>query len=193
MQRSFLTRALAVFFMVSASAFANLVENPGFETGSFAPEWTTVLAASGSNLSVFGLPNSGTNAAAFGASDGLDDAILQTLVTSAGQQYTFSFWLDASQGVEGNFMALWDGSQIFSTGAVAGGYQFYSFLETASSNTTVIGFAGNTPPSFYNLDDVCVDSPAGNCAAAAAVPEPSSLWLMMAGSLALGFARKRWA
>jgi hypothetical protein len=155
----------------------NIVANPGFETGDFSG-WTFTP---GAGVSTSG-SHSGTHNARFNASV-CCDMISQTLATTAGQSYTFSFWLFAGTvGASDQFDALWNGTQIYQDLGHSLGpfYQLLSFTEIASSNATTIAFQGQNTPSVSRLDDVTVQ----------AVPEPCTMVQLCLGSVVL-FARRR--
>jgi len=102
-----------------------------------------------------------------------------------GVNYNFSFWVSAADA-NGQFEAFWDGTQMLDlTGAGnnAPNYWHFMFHETATSASTVIEFAGNTPPGYYYLDDVSVAVP---------TPEPSGMALLVPGLIGVvGFIRQR--
>ena len=174
-------------------AGGNLVANPGFETGDFTG-WTltgtsdavgdTVVASAGFNS---WLPNSGTFFAALGAL-GSDSTLSQTIATTAGQSYTFSWFLGSDGSTPSDFSAFWNGSTILSLvdapatpgytrGTSTASYAFYSFTEVATSASTVIQFNSRNDQNFWALDDISVSVPA--------VPEPSSLVLSAIAALTL--------
>lgn len=145
-------------------------------------------AASGS---IFGVtstdPHSGTYAARFGSVDGLNDYIYQDLATTSGTIYDVNFYLDASQGVTGEFVALWNGTIFFTQpGDLPGGYFDYNFLLPATSGSSRLEFGGNSPPSYYYLDDISVVP-----TALSATPEPSAIFLFATGLMAIGGSIKR--
>jgi hypothetical protein len=182
-------------------AGGNLVANPGFETGDFTG-WAvagtfeavsnTVVAPDGFNS---WLPHSGSFFAALGAS-GSDSTLSQTIATTAGQTYTFSWFLGSDGSTPSNFSALWNGSTILSLvdapvtpgytrGTSTASYAFYTFTEVATSASTVIQFNSRNDQNYWALDDVSVS--------AAAVPEPSSLVLSAIAVLTVAsFAARRW-
>src|SRR3954471_18668173 len=84
---------------------ANLVTNPGFETGSFSG-WTTIPAATGSSFGVGntgpGTGGSGSFIAFFQASGSLNDAISQSFVTTPGSAYILSFFLNVISATPAN-------------------------------------------------------------------------------------------
>jgi outer membrane autotransporter protein len=161
--RGILVAAMATLagFCLSSTATAqqNLVQNPGFETGNF-DDWITIPAATGSDLHVFtgpdgGHPHSGIYFAGFGATQGLDDAILQNIQTMKGARYSLSFWV-ASNFANGQFQALWNGSVVYNTNAMglAPYVQIVVNNLVATSVLSVLTFQGETPPGFYDLDDI---------------------------------------
>jgi hypothetical protein len=183
---------VALLGLVPATAQAgNLVLNGTFATGDFT-DWTTTAAAHGS---LFGVntadplpPN--TFAAYFGGTSvGFYDTIQQSVPTTAGATYTFSFWLANDGGVPNfyAFNAFWGGLAVLqiANGSSAGfPYTLYSFTETATSSSTTILFQGFQVPGFFFLDDIVV-SPT-------IIPEPSSLALAGIGSVVMAGYVWRW-
>jgi hypothetical protein len=77
----------------------------------------------------------------------------------------------------------WGGTTIFDqTNIPANGWTQYSFIETASSNSTLLAFGLRQEASSSGLDDISV---------AAAVPEPSTWAMMLLGFAAIGFVAYR--
>jgi hypothetical protein len=95
--RSNLKLLCAIGIAVAATSqlvSANLIVNPGFETGDFTG-WTVSPAVSLSSLAVVASSaHSGTYTVSFGAS-GVDlDVISQSIATTQGTLYELSFWLE---------------------------------------------------------------------------------------------------
>lgn len=183
---------------------ANIVNNPGFETGSFAPWVTNTIAdhpwsVAGSN------PFEGTNYASTGcvgaqcitddtgATNPVGAWLYQDLATTPGTFYTLSFEF-ASAGQPGQeLQVLWGGSSVLDlVNLNSGPYILYTVGNLqATSETTRLAFLGRQDPSYDGLDAVCVSSD-GTCGTSA-VPEPATLSITAAGLCAaalLAFRRR---
>ena len=182
---------------------ANIVLNPGFETGNFT-SWT---ADSGlhwlvkmSDFIILG-PHSGTfyaNNSCLGASciTTPDSFLFQDLPTTINQTYTLTFWYD--RGISGpvkggsseELLVLWNGTpaldlaQLNQGSSDPGWTQFTVTGLTASSTSTRLEFRGRQDPAHLGVDDVDVE-------ASSAVPEPSSLTLALSTLLGFGLFAKR--
>jgi hypothetical protein len=181
--------ALFVTAALSTPSRADVVINGGFETGNFTG-WTGGLP---NDIVFSGIPNSayvhtGNFGVGFGSSGLPLSTLSQTLTTVASTTYDVSFWLNSS-GLTPNEVSLaWGGTTIFDqTNISANGWKQYSFIETASSNSTLLAFGLRQDEGYSGLDDVSV----------AAVPEPSTWAMMLLGFVAIGFAmyrrNPRWA
>jgi PEP-CTERM motif len=155
---------------------AELVQNGGFQTGTFAG-WTQ-----SGNTGFTGVSNGAGNASTFGAFLGPVGSIgtlTQMLNTVAGQTYTISFdYRNLQAAATNTFQVLFGGVQIYASGA--GGFPsayttFSGFTGTSTGAQTALVFNFRQDPSYYYLDNVSVQG-------LAAVPEPAS-WMM----LLLGF------
>jgi hypothetical protein len=168
----------------------NLVANCGFETGDLT-DWPVTAASSGSLVGVDGADiNSGSFDAFFGAVDGINDYIDQSIVTNAGDLYNISFYVDASnEGVAtpDEFVANWDGTNLLTIpGATGSGYESYSFAETASTTSTDLQFGGASVDGFYYLDDVSVTDVTPS-------PEPASIAFAAAGLFGTWLMKRRYS
>src|SRR4029450_259542 len=95
-------------FSVAYPAKANLITNPGFETGDFTG-WPVNLGFLVTGTLAGISPHSGN----FQAANPPALAFLgQTLATTAGQSYTIDFWVATAGGAP--LKVLWGGSPVFS-------------------------------------------------------------------------------
>jgi len=178
---------LATFF--AGAAQANLVTNPGFETGNF-----TGWALSG-DTSDTGVDNFSPHSGRFGALLGTlppdprfpdtlpsTGSITQTLATTVGVSYAIEFWLNTA--VKPNFLSVSFGGIVLdsltdiTTSPMVQrndpNYKLFSYTALASSASTDLVFTFQHDFWVWDLDDVSVE-------AATAVPEPGSLALVAGG------------
>jgi len=137
-----------------------LVQNGGFETGSFS-SWT-LNANSAYNIvtSSSSFVHSGNYGAALGQSGSLG-YLSQTLLTFTGQNYLLSLWLDNpnnSYGATPNqFLVQWNGTTIFNqTNLPFTAWTNLQFIVTATGSSTVLQFGFEDTPWYLGLDDISV-------------------------------------
>jgi hypothetical protein len=198
--------------VLSSAAFGtNIVQNPGFELGSFsgwtASNWAIETGTDGLT------PNSGTFYADSGCASpaciGTPTSFLfQTLATTSGDVYRVSFWYDLGftnctvcqpvlpddpSGTLSELQALWGGATILdavqSTPLPNQGWVLFTADVLATSNTMQLEFLGRQDPGRLGIDDVCVDVSGGACGGVA--PEPAPLLLSAAGIAVLGILALR--
>lgn len=193
--RGLYAAAFVAALMAWRPAHANLVTNPGFETGNFAG-WTV----SG------GFPNIGvdTNAAdvhsgTYGAFAGNDvqTALDQEIATVAGATYAVSFWLDVYQAdaTFGYAQASFGGQTVANLiePTETDSFTQYTASLVATGPMSDLHFAFRDAPGFFGLDDVSVTQTSGE-PPPPAVPEPASLVLLAAGLAGLAWSRRgAWA
>jgi endo-1,4-beta-xylanase len=173
---------------VAYPAKANLIPNPGFETGDFTG-WaaSTAGTASASVQGTFGgiAPHSGNFQAVVGLPDSNAAAILVSqFFTTPGTTYTVDFFLalsgQGSIGVTFGIVPIF--THTFSSGF---GYTEYTFNVTASTNANALQFAfANGQAATLFLDDVSVNP------AVVGVPDGGST-VSLLGSALLGLAALR--
>ena len=180
----------------------NLVLNSGFETGNFSG-WMLSGNESYSLVTDRALDSKGSiSHVAHGGNDyallgpiGSTGQMGQTIATTSGQTYTFSWWLGSDGDLANEFSASWNGTSVFDQKDVATqGYVEYSFSVVATGSTTTIDFAFRNDPGYFSLDDVRViaadrpTTPAGT----PSVPEPGSIALLGLGILTAAAGSRRW-
>ena len=182
--------ALVLATFSAGAAQANIVTNPGFETGDFTG-WTLSGDTSFTFVEEGFFPHSGSFSAFLGTL-GSTGSITQTLATTAGASYDIEFWLN-SEFTPNFFSVSFDGIVVDSltdittfvdggcspSSPIAGGcYTLFSYTALASSATTDLVFTFQHDPWGWDFDDVSVE-------AATAVPESGSLPLVAMGLIAL--------
>lgn len=168
----------------SVSARADLIVNGGFETGDFTG-WS--LDHEAFPFSVGTEPSypvhGGSYAAQIAGFENDQNVLSQAIAgSSAGQNYTLSFWFLQANPEPNGLAVQWNGNTIYSEANSGHGYQFYSFAVVGTGSDTVSFFAYNNP-SFAYLDDVKLD--------VSAVPEPSTWAMMIFGFLSVGYMTYR--
>jgi hypothetical protein len=154
-----LTSGLAQSRQFTLQIGQSVVQNGGFETGSFS-SWTFTGNDSFSRVDTGSIshipPHSGTYLAALGA-DPLA-FLSQTLLTSPGQTYFLSLWLYSTNingGTPNEFSVSWGGNLLFdwvNVGSI--GWTNLQFIVTAASSNTVLQFGEYNSPWYFGLDDV---------------------------------------
>ena len=150
----------AVLAVEVAAPGGQLVQNLGFETGSFS-SWSETgnfidCSVSGSSPAV----HSGSYGALLGSAGSLG-YLSQTLPTVTGQLYLLSLWLDSPDGLSPNeFLVAWNGTVRFDqTNLGAIGWTNLQFYVMATGTNTSLEFGFRDDESFLGLDDIQV-SPA---------------------------------
>jgi uncharacterized repeat protein (TIGR03803 family) len=150
--------------LIALQIGSSIVQNGGFETGSFADsrfvgdtvEGTTFYDLVTNNESGLDVVHSGN----FGVYLGDDQlaTLSQTLPTMAGQTYLLSFWLDNPESGSGQqFEVKWQGATLYNKPSPSAfAWTNFQFLVTADSASTVLQFAAENSANYFGFDDVSV-------------------------------------
>ena len=138
---------------------ANLVTNGSFETGDYTG-WTLggnyKPISYGAQTFIVTGAESGKFAAGLG-SVGSDATLSQNVQTTAGQQYTVSFWLANKGSGPNDFTVTWNGqTELALANKSAQGYTQYSFTATGTAGTSHLEFDALNNPAYWSLDNVSV-------------------------------------
>ena len=147
----------AVLAVVLAQSGGQLVQNGGFETGSFSA-WSQAGNFAGCSVSTSSpYVHSGAYGALLGSVGSLG-YLSQSLPTVPGQVYVLSLWLDSADGLGPNeFQVTWNGTTLFDqTNLAATGWTNLQFIVTASGNNTLLQLGFRDDQSFLGLDDIQV-------------------------------------
>jgi hypothetical protein len=142
-----------------SSGGQNLVANGSFESGDYTG-WTLggnykPLSYGDQTFIVTGA-ESGKFAAGLG-SVGSDGTLSQNVQTTAGQQYTVSFWLANQASGPNDFTVTWNGQTMLAlANKSAQGYTQYSFTATGTAGTSHLEFDARQDPAYWSLDNVSV-------------------------------------
>lgn len=173
---------LAILLAAGAiPARANLIVDPGFEScvtpGDAPPGWTASSAdAYCSNFNTHGGSWSGEFM-------GTASSLSQTITTTAGDNYDFSFWLRQGPCNPDFFTASFGSDEVLDLTGVCHfvDYAQQDFTVTATWTSTTIQFDAETGSGVWNIDNVSVTD------LGPSTPEPASVVLLASGLLAIAW------
>lgn len=173
--------ALATSLLIASvsPSLANLVTDPGFESCPTLPPPPGWSGTAGCNV----FSHTGSFAAGFEGSSNLS----QSIPTTAGTMYDFSFWVSGIDLVTPTqFTASFGGNQVLDlVNVTPTTYTFEDFTVTATAASTTLDFTAASSNAAWLLDDVSVT------AVTPAVPEPASLGLFAVAVLGLAAVHRR--
>ena len=172
---------VACLLIASVSpSLANFVTDPGFESCPTSPPPPGWSGTGGCDT----FAHTGSWSAGFEGTNTLS----QSIPTTAGTMYDFSFWVSSINLITPNqFTATFGADQVLDlVNTIPTTYTFEHFTVTATAASTTITFVGTEPPlgGAWLLDDVSVT-------AVAAVPEPPTLGLFAVAALGLAALYRR--
>jgi hypothetical protein len=165
--------AVALIVWCPLQTRANLIVNPGFETGTFTG-WTFNPGPSSASGVDNSNPHTGTYAAVLDATTGPPpvEELSQTVATTPGTFYDVSFWLSnsASAGSR-SFIASFGGTTIALGGSPAFPYTEFAFSVQATGSSSVMDFRDFNNGGAWYLDDISVTP--------RSVPDNASTWMLL--------------
>jgi hypothetical protein len=183
---------LSVLALASLQAYGrNLVLNGNFATGDFT-DWTLSGNLSNPYYGVSqstsppdtGIPPLGAAYYAYLGPDPPPTFLSQTITTTPGAEYTFSFYVSHStyDGVaDAEFTASFGSDEVFDTIATPiPTWTLESYTVLATTPTILVQFSSVSPPGYYYLDDVSVTP----YTASSGVPDVASTFGLLGAALA---------
>lgn len=167
-------------FVGAAPANANLLINGSFETGSLS-DWSHT-----GNLGFTSVVSGGAQDGIYRVSEGpigSEGLLSQTFATTASASYLLSGWVNGVASSPSHINFYWNSVSVVFIGDPVPALGWTNYTATVSgtgSDTFTVGFQND--PSFDSLDNFSVT---------AAIPEPETYAMLLAGLGLLGFAARR--
>jgi hypothetical protein len=207
---------MGIVLLGSIASAQNLLLNPGFETGSFAPwvarDWVIEMTDSGvsAHTGAFYADTGCVGGGCIVAAPGSGAWFYQDIATTPSATYTLSFYYASGQGGEDNtaeLQVLWGPTSGPPTTGGAGsctancvydnqtiGNTSYIHVSvgplTATSASSRVEFLGRQDPAQMGIDDVCLvqtGSSSAGCISLSNTPVPPSVLLALLGLACIGF------
>jgi len=193
---------------LTSPAWANLVQNSNFGTGSFA-DWTvnglanhpwTIETAGFDGLEPYPGDTYFASTGCVGANcitgtAAQQASLAQTLATTLGDTYTLTFqFYTGGNGIDNELDVLWDGVSVKDLGpdgtlGAVPAYTLYTVTGLVGTGSDTLTFLGRQDPGYDALDNVDVEV----SGTTGAVPEPSSISFAVAGLFGILLAGRRHA
>jgi outer membrane autotransporter protein len=129
------------FALTSTISYAqNLVQNPGFETGAYAPAWSTTGQTDIEPAGAFGIPVYGGNY--YANPFGTGGTISQSITVSTAGTYQFAFYYAVRNGQTWSLTTDVAGNPVFTNPAILGTSSYLAFTDSfsLSPGTNIISF-----------------------------------------------------
>jgi hypothetical protein len=135
---------------------APLVQNGGFELGTFTDWAQSGNSSENTVTSASPYVHSGTYGAELGPAGSLG-YLSQTIPTVPGQLYQVSCWLYCNGQTPNEFSVSWNGATLFDQTNIGDTlWTNLQFLAPASAANTLLAFGYRNDPSYLGLDDIVV-------------------------------------
>ena len=184
---------IILIVLFSGIAQANLVTNPGFESGATGWVFSDGNASDGRDVGTCESPcviaNTGTWAGFKNLFDGGAGTISQSITTTIGTNYLIELWLADNSFENGTITASFGGiTGVSITGAdTTTTYSMFSFNHMATSTLTDFVFGGTVTSGTFFIDDVNIEA-----IQIPAIPIPAAAWLFGTALIGLvGFSKRR--
>lgn len=177
-----------LFALSGAANASNLIDNPGFESGSLSP-WLNTNHFCGSSCTDWNVTNSDSHSGTFSAITDDNIEIFQNLTATPTNLITsVSYWIKQPDGGGVSYMELIfsDSTSASTTFGIGADWTFIDATSLLKPGVDLVGFGlygvtNHSAPLRTYLDDVVIS----------VVPEPETYAMLLAGLGLLGFMKLR--